>query len=191
MQESLEHRMPTQTISSLLDRLTTPRILALLFVIYLSFHTVLSPYFPPEGIKPLDLFFTYSPSEAYSIVEGYGEAGRAIYVKTELTLDIAFPVIYSLLLSTVLNFLVLSILPPQSAFRNLRYLPFAAAAIDILENLAIVALITLLPRHFDTLAALAGLLTSIKWILVALCMLTILISASIWLARHVSGKQAN
>ena len=180
--------MPLPTVPSLLDRLTTPRVLVLLFVVYLLFPTVLSPYFPPEGIRPLDLFFSYSPAEAYAIISSYGEDGRNAYAWVELTLDIAYPAIYSLLLSIALNFVCRASLRPQSPFRLLRFLPFVVAAIDVLENLAIVSLLAEYPRRIDALAAAASLFTSAKWILAGACLLLLLSGSLFCLARRLSGK---
>lgn len=41
-------------------------------------------------VTPLDLMFFYTPAQAYEMLDKYGAAGRAIYLKIELTADIIY-----------------------------------------------------------------------------------------------------
>ena len=45
---------------------------------------------------PIDLNLFYTPEKVYSMVESYGEAGRANYRLFELTGDIIYPIVYTL-----------------------------------------------------------------------------------------------
>ncbi len=47
-------------------------------------------------VIPLDLMFFYTPAKAFEMMDKYGEAGRAVYLKIELTADIIYPIIYTL-----------------------------------------------------------------------------------------------
>jgi len=47
-------------------------------------------------VTPLDLMFFYTPAKAFEMMDKYGEAGRAVYLKIELTADIIYPIIYTL-----------------------------------------------------------------------------------------------
>ena len=49
-----------------------------------------------NSVMPLDLMFFYTPQQAFEMMEKYGEAGRSIYLRIELTADIIYPVIYTL-----------------------------------------------------------------------------------------------
>src|SRR4051794_37001343 len=48
------------------------------------------------GVGPLDNLFTYTPAQAYVALAAYAPAGRAFALTTELTLNLVYPLIYSL-----------------------------------------------------------------------------------------------
>src|SRR5512134_3993953 len=59
-----------------------------------------------NSVMPLDLMFFYSPEKAFAMIEKYGEAGRALYMKIELTADILYPIIYTLFYGLLLSWLM-------------------------------------------------------------------------------------
>jgi hypothetical protein len=49
-----------------------------------------------NSVMPLDLMFFYTPGQAFEMMDRYGEAGRSVYFRIELTADIIYPIIYTL-----------------------------------------------------------------------------------------------
>ena len=52
-----------------------------------------------------DLLFFYTPDTAFDMIEKYGPAGRDLYTKILLTVDILYPVIYTLFLGLCISWL--------------------------------------------------------------------------------------
>jgi len=46
------------------------------------------------GIQPLDLMFFATPEKLFGMIETYGEYIRPFYRSIELTVDIAYPIVY-------------------------------------------------------------------------------------------------
>lgn len=55
------------------------------------------------GAGPIDLLLFYTPQKVYGMVASYGEELRASYRLFELTYDIAYPVIYTLLFALAIT----------------------------------------------------------------------------------------
>ncbi len=78
----------------------------------------------------LDVRFWYAPSEVKELMDNLGVEGRELYARTQVTLDLAFPLIYG----SILAILVVRLYRPQSA-RRLILFPLLSATADVLENL--------------------------------------------------------
>jgi hypothetical protein len=122
----------------------------------------------PE-FKPLDLQFCYTPVEAYARVSGYTDYVRSMYVLMELTLDILYPVIYSVALCCAL---FLFYRRPKLA-----QLPLLLIILDWIENGFIVFILISYPKKRDWLVQMASLFTSLKWTLIAICVILLLSGA--------------
>ena len=103
-----------QKLTGMIDRFATIRVLMVLTLLATLFPAVL---FPAAGIgndRPLDLYFSYSPDQAYEYLSGLGAKGRSAYARMELTTDLLFPVVYSLALTVALVMAARRVLPPDS-----------------------------------------------------------------------------
>ena len=94
----------------------------------------------PIGGEPLDARAGYTHAEALAALEGYGEAGRRTHVWASLTLDTLLPVAYASFLAG----LIYRYRPAERSWM-LAYLPLAAGAIDLGENVQVVLLLTRYP----------------------------------------------
>ena len=119
------------------------------------------------NLKPLDLQFSYSPEKAYALISAYNEKERALYILIELTLDIVYPIIYSLCLSFALFLL----------YNNTRLakLPLFLIVLELFENAGIVILLANYPHQHPWVASVTSIFTSLKWILAVSCLLLMLI----------------
>ena len=75
------------------------------------------------SVLPLDLMFFYTPEKAFAMIDKYGEAGRALYMKIELTADIIYPIVYTLFYGLLLSWLMQRAYKPESAIQKLNAMP--------------------------------------------------------------------
>lgn len=106
----------------------------------------------------------YSPQDAGKLFEAIGPDGRALYANTELTLDLAFPLVYGSLMVSLL------ILFYGSYAKYLVLVPAAAVLMDVAENVTVAVMIWAYnkqppPRPDPALAKLGSIFTQAKWAL--------------------------
>jgi hypothetical protein len=130
------------------------------------------------GVSPLDTHFTYTPSQAYSTLAAYGPAGRAFDLGSELTLNLAYPLINCLFLSLASLYLLQRAAPGQPLLSRLALLPFLALTANYLENAGLIVILLNYPTQLTAIAEITGLLTATKWVLQNLS-LALLIGAAV------------
>ena len=64
----------------------------MLVLLSMFFPAVLFPAHGAGDIRPLDLYFSYSPGQAYEYLVALGVEGRSAYIGMALTSDLVFPV---------------------------------------------------------------------------------------------------
>ena len=117
-----------------------------------------------KSVMPLDLMFFYTPQETYAMMDKYGEAGRSIYLKILLTADIIYPTIYSLFFSLLISWLFQRAFNAESSMQTWNMMPAGAWLFDILENIDIVSMLLMYPSKSESMAWLAMLFGSLKWV---------------------------
>jgi hypothetical protein len=115
-------------------------------------------------VTPLDLMFFYTPAQAYEMMDKYGEAGRAIYLKIELTADIIYPIVYTLFFGLLISWLFQRAFRPDSRMQKLNVMPVGAWFFDLLENMGVVSMLGMYPAKPAILAWLTMLVGLIKWV---------------------------
>ena len=113
----------------------------------------------PE-LNPLDMQFSYSPEKAYEILSEYSDNERSRYILVELTLDVLYPIAYSLCISFVLFLLYKS--------SRIAKVALLLIAIDFAENILIVVLLTYYPIKLPIIVSFASFFTSMKWMVIAI-----------------------
>lgn len=126
-------------------------------------------------IEVLDLqIFGYSPQRAFEILDNQSKQGREVYMAAELSVDIVYPFIYSILFSSILFFFVKKANLLEKPFGKVIFLPFLTLALDWIENGFIVSIL----MNYDTrpilLVQIAGVLTLLKWLSLGLVLLSFL-----------------
>src|SRR5690349_5963272 len=116
-----------------------------------------------NSVLPLDLMFFYSPEQAFAMIEKYGEAGRAIYWKIELTADLIYPIIYTLFYGLLLSWLFQRGFRSDSKIQKWNVMPVGAWFSDLLENVGIVSMLAMYPSKSAPLAWLTMIFGSLKW----------------------------
>jgi len=116
-----------------------------------------------NSVLPLDLMFFYTPEQAFAMIDKYGEAGRSVYFRIELTADIIYPIIYTLFYGFLLSWLFQRAFKPGSSMQKLNVMPVGAWFFDLLENLGIVSMLSMYPATSDAMAWLTMIFGSLKW----------------------------
>ena len=96
----------------------------------------------------------------------YGEAGRALYARAALSLDVVYPLAYSTFFACLIVMGAVS-----SRARYLVIVPIVVALLDLGENISIYLLLTNFPDITDAQIARASTLTVAKWWMVVLMLL--------------------
>jgi|SRR5947209_13254391 len=129
-----------------------------------------------------DSRFFYTAAEATAYLDAIGPRGRELFADTQLTLDLLFPALYGgLFVSLVAR------LCPLRVARCAVWLPVAAVACDLGENVLLAAAARRFDGRVSDLAAVAAYCTAAKWVLLGLTGLAIVVgglsSAVAWLRR--------
>lgn len=137
---------------------------------------------------PLDVLPFYMPDRAYAMMETYGEAGRAAYRKAALTVDVLYPIVYTLCLSLLVVWLGQHCPLAQGRLHRASVIPFGALLFDLAENASVAALLSAYPTRLTGLAWLAAACTLLKWSFVGVSLLVVLGVAGCALSS-VRGRQ--
>lgn len=157
------------TLSNFLNRIANWKTLVFLLILYVSFPaywlknaeaTINQLAGRPVGV--IDLTFGFDPARTLRMVADYGPAARAYYAQTECTVDVAYPLVYSLLFAVILTLLFRN--RPYKPVRWVTLLPVAGLLFDYLENAAIVGLLSGYPAQLPALAVLCEVAKLLKWL---------------------------
>ena len=122
----------------------------------------------------LDTHFFYTPEEAYSTIAALGDEGRTLYRNGLLTVDLAIPVLYTLLLALLMSWLFQRGFKPESKMQKMNVLPVGMGVFDLLENVCIVIMLSLYPARHAAVAWLSTVWTMAKLTLAGVIVLLVL-----------------
>lgn len=148
----------------------TQRNILLLLAVFFVFNVGLVPLAGARlegysgGVGLLDARLAYTPDEAYSALAVYGEAGRRFYLLAALTLDVLYPIIYTLFFSLTIIYCLRQVLPPEHMLQRAALLPWVGMLADFAENAGVAWLLLNYPHRLDGVATLTSTITTIKWI---------------------------
>ena len=116
-----------------------------------------------KGVKTLDghILTVYTPGDVKAIFDKLKDDNRKIYAWTQVTLDIAFPLVYGAFMAL----LIICFYQPEWA-RWLVLIPCVGAGADVLENLTAAVLAWRYTGEECSLSWVATAFTFIKWTLV-------------------------
>jgi len=181
-----------RTLLAVYSRITNRLSLAIVASVTLLFSFFLVPAVYGQltngGLpcKALDTFFAYTPEQAKMVLACFGPL-LAKYRLIELTLDLVYPVVYSLFFSMVLTALARNSPRLLNLLQYLLLFPIFAWFFDLLENASISVLIAQYPDFPPILAQIASLSTSLKWICVGLNVLIIIglgLYRAVWAVKN-------
>ena len=120
------------------------------------------PYFKriTGGLGILDMLPLPNPERAHRALGLLGDDGRRQYAMLLVTFDILFPLTLALFFRAWLG-------------KRLRWLPWATLGLDYAENIVCGALLATFPRENATVASLAGIITALKILGYAACLVAL------------------
>jgi len=155
-----------RTLSTFLNRIAGWKSLLLLLGLYVVFpayilkntgNKIIELAGKPVGI--IDLTFGFNPQKTLMMVAEYGEAARSYYARTEMTIDIVYPIVYAFLLG-----IILTLLYRESSYAWVILIPFICLLLDYLENINIVILLITFPQQSFAVATLCEIFKLMKWL---------------------------
>ncbi len=148
-------------------------LLIVAFLVFAFFMAVVLPGMAGQlgditgvDVSP-DTSFIYSAADLYAMAEAYGEEGRAYYIYSRFTFDVAWPLAYMFFMVVTISYLYRDY-PDRRRWKLLNLLPIAGGLFDFLENSAASLVMYRYPLETPVVASLAPVFTFIKWILIAL-----------------------
>ena len=182
---------------ALFQRLSSARPLAVLTLLYILFPAIVLPPIESQlkgysgGMGPIDLKFTYTPTEVFQMVAAYGEQGRAYYRMIEMTVDILYPLAYTLFFGALLTAILRRAFPGNSMVQRLALLTPLCFLLDMAENIGIITMLSQFPAQPEAVAQITALFTTAKWVAFAAIILTVLVGLVVWLIRRFAGQPAH
>lgn len=138
----------------------------------------IAEYAGVPSFRPLDLTPAFAPDQAYSSIASLGDGGRRLYAMVELTIDVVYPIVYAFLFFLLARAMLERSQPAPRWLARATLLPFLPAALDLIENAFILALMIEFPDRNDGLALVASVVTTTKLIsLIATLLLLVFLSA--------------
>lgn len=126
-----------------------------------------------DGASILDMRFHYSPADVYRLFDALGTSGRLIYTRI-LMIDFAFIASFALLQIMIMKTIMGQELL-KSGFRRLMVLPYLRGFADIVEDISLFILLKSFPAIKPQLANISSLITTLKFIFLALWIISILL----------------
>jgi hypothetical protein len=151
-----------------LDRFSNGRRAAQLFILTLAALVSVNlldfpgsvPYMRRvSGQTYLDMQGFYTAARAYELLDAFGPQGRRLQLLLSTTFDAVFPSLVGAFGAVAITWSFRRAFGRPS---RLAAVAVAAAALDYLENLAVIVLVTEYPRHLDLVAQAAGVFTALK-----------------------------
>ena len=160
-------------LSETLHRLANPWVALTGLGLFLLFTAVVLPreaarterYAGEAGTPDTSLF--YSADELYEMAEAYGPEGRRLYVRSRLTFDVIWPLVYAFFLISAISWVYDRAFSTDSRWRLANLVPILAAALDFLENGSAALVMVRYPLRTPVVDTAAGLFTLLKWISIA------------------------
>jgi hypothetical protein len=116
-----------------------------------------------KDFQPIDPMFFPSAETSYRIIASLDEPGRQAYRHSELVFDSLYIAAYTVFFSLLLSALLRRLASAESWIQKLNLLVFPAALFDLVENLSIVAMLSLHPAQPLWLGNALFLANGVKW----------------------------
>ncbi|MGM9602314.1 MAG: hypothetical protein ACI3W5_12150, partial [Faecousia sp.] len=122
--------------------------LALLLLVGIVMLLVVAPYFSAHanGLPYLETKFFYTPADLLEMAEEYGAAGRSLYIKISLSLDLLIPLLAGNFLTALTLYLSKKINSSAKWHKPLFAMGISTCASDWTENLFMISILKTYPQ---------------------------------------------
>lgn len=183
-------------LSDWLNRVATGRVVLAAMALFLLYIVLLLPSqsrigdvdFMAVGYPDLSLW--YLPADLYRMAEAYGAEGRAAYLRSRITFDIVWPLLYVAFLSTSLSWVYGRIPRGSRLWRRANLAPLVAGALDLIENICLAVVMLRYPARTPWLDLLAPVITLTKWLLISSSFLLLVTGVVMVCRQRWSGGSA-
>jgi len=169
-----------QKLSSWFYRMSGLPLLLVAVLVFIFFMVLVLPNMAGQlgeitdvDVSP-DTSFIYSSADLYEMAEAYGEEGRAYYIYSRFTFDVAWPLAYMFFLVVATSYLYRDYFA-GSNWKLVNLLPLAGGLFDFLENSAASLVMYRYPLETPVVATLAPVFTFIKWVVIVLSFAVLMI----------------
>jgi hypothetical protein len=159
-------------VSNWLHKVTNGWVALFGLLVFLLFAALVLPgqaaqseAYAAEAGSP-DMSLLYSAGDLYRMAESYGEEGRRAYVVARFTFDLAFPLVFTLFLTTAITWVYGRAFAPGSLWRRANLVPLLGGLFDYLENLSTALVMARYPARTGVVEWLAPAFTLLKWLFV-------------------------
>jgi len=177
-----------QKIAELLYQKTTLTVVVAASAIFIFFMVAVLPPMANRlieitgvSVSP-DTSFIYNATDLYAMAEAYGDQGRAYYIYSRFTFDLAWPIAYLFFLTSGISYLF-KINGWVSRLRLINLLPLLAFLFDLFENTGASLVMFRYPVPTRVIAGLVPLFTFTKWIFVGLSFTALVAGLILLLAK--------
>lgn len=162
-----------KNLSNRLYQISTGWVALAALLVFLLFTALVLPgqaaeaqtYSGQVGSPDTSLFYT--AERLYQFAESYGPQGRQAYIRARWTFDVVWPLVYTAFLTTSISWLILQTKQKESKLRFANLIPISGMLLDFIENAMTSFIMARFPLKTPILAHLAGLFTTLKWLLIA------------------------
>lgn len=179
-------------MKQLLLTLSDWRILLAFLLISSSFSIYFFPHnhnkindIAGKELKTLDVRSSYTPDEVQELFTEMKEGGREIYHHITSVVDMIYPVAYTMLMISLLVFLVKKIWGPDSSWLYLGLLPLGPMIFDYLENFNTLGLLASFPELSESAVQYGSTVTGIKWGIAFVCLGLIVLGLMGWGVKKI------
>jgi len=163
----------------LFSKYASVKVSLFLLLLMIVFNAFIMPNLAgDQQAVPIDLQFAYSPERAYELINSYSAETRHNYMIGEMTMDVLYPIVYTLFLS-----ITLLLLYPQK--EKLALIPYVIFIADMLENTGIITMLYNYPTELYGVAMATSVFSTIKWSVVGIAFLLLIIGLVLALIKKL------
>jgi len=164
-------------MKTFLQKHTTPRNILILIVLLVIIEILFGVFLPKgDNAQMIDISGVSTGKAVYEIIEKYDDSIRQGYIIGALTLDLIFPIVYTLLFAFLL-FLFWG-------KSKLAILPLLQMIFDYLENGSVVIMLSAWPTRLEWLASTTVIFSMIKWALAGITSVLIIVGGIRFLIKR-------
>lgn len=142
----------------------------ILFLACLAFASIVMPWASSQlksisnRVTQVELPFSYTTDQLYSILKTYGSQGREWYTLMQLTIFSLYPLIYSMLTGLLILLFYSRLNIKENLIKFFFLMPVFSLLADWLENVCMVVVLVNYPYKLETVVQWANVCSQIKWI---------------------------